>query len=56
MTGGSKRSKQEPHKKGPDSHDPAVKHEKVRGGHNQAKDIHEDRATRQRKLGKEKNS
>ncbi|MFM1896665.1 MAG: hypothetical protein RLZZ385_1739 [Pseudomonadota bacterium] len=49
-----KRSTDTPHKKGPDRHDPAVKHDKVtsKHAHTKDKDIHEDRGIRKQKLSK----
>lgn len=52
MTGTNKSDQTQPHKKGPDRHDPAVKRGKETGSHKQSKDIHEDRGIRKNKLGK----
>lgn len=49
-----KRSSEQPHKKGANPHDPAIKHEKLGGKRSRSKDIHEDRGIRKQKLAKPK--
>lgn len=51
MTDKSKTDTAQPHKKGANRHDPAVKRGKVKEGHKISKDIHEDRSIRKKKLG-----
>ena len=54
MTDKGSRSPEVPHKKGPDRHDPAIKHDKEPGGRRHSRDVHEDRGVRKSKLGRPK--
>ena len=51
-TGG--RQEKQPHKKGADRHDQAIKHEKTKGKGHTSKDIREDRGIRKAKLTRPK--
>jgi hypothetical protein len=50
----TKRSPKQPHKKGANRHDPAIKHDKLGGKRSRSKDIREDRGIRKKKLAKPK--
>lgn len=52
MTNTNKRNPKASHKRGDNKNEMAVKHRKVAKNFKQSKDIHEDRGTMQKKMGR----